>query len=163
MTFFNDIIILHRYGVAFISVVVAAMCVSDCSHSLEVLIDLHSLNGGSSQRWCSTSSSTYHPHPFFPVSLVQTLYYYANQNDTWHTKLTVRGNRSGFRCHYHDIEFMTRSLLLLSWMSSIKLLSRTRVSCISSKFWEVLTWFISVYTYSITDWGNPGKFQFLVW
>ena len=45
------------------------------------------------RRWVFTVTE-YHedvyPHPPSPVSLVQTLYYYGNQNDTWPLKLTVR-------------------------------------------------------------------------
>ena len=45
-----------------------------------------------------------------PVSLVQTLFYYANQNDTWHIKLTVRIDLDLCVPRFRN---MPRSLLLL--------------------------------------------------
>ena len=57
-------IAIHRYGVAFISVVIAAMYVSDSVgfHSLEVVTDFHSLTGG------IHGEISYHEHILIPFA-----------------------------------------------------------------------------------------------
>lgn len=65
---FDDIflIVIHRYGVSFISVVVAAMYVSGSVgfFSLKVVTDFHSLNGGIHR------DIPYHEHILIPLASV---------------------------------------------------------------------------------------------
>ena len=92
----------------------------------------------------------------------------------WHLAFEAYGTRTDFfwgGFHVWLKPMLLRLLLLFSSTSSIKLLSRTRVRIYNRNiatgagidFGTWLFWFFSAYTYSITDWGNPDKFQFLVW
>ena len=105
----------------------------------------------------NTSSS----HLFSAVSCVQTFYYFMNQNDTWHIKFPV--SRSILVCISHDFELCLGHCCYHPRYSPSSFdHPHGYVHLFDPKFMGNID-ILAVYTYTITDWGNPAQLQVLVW